>query len=1252
MNLARSIISPRTSPRTMPRTGTRPEPHSLPRLVTRLMPRLVIAGAIGASLFSSLGSTRLWWLLTSAHAAASDDATEFPDLEAFAKALVKATPGVRFETFGLAAGAPPRPLIVLADPPATPSTAKAPKPGGANDRLVVLAVADLSGDDGESREGLLRLARELAQANSRPLLRDVVVLLAPLPRTNPVAGQTPAASPAPAAATSNPIDWRREFAALADPDSRALVQLAREWKPDLVLEFRRPAATQPSTLPLPRFGAEYFASGPAHGIVATIAGDGSLRQRGDIARAMAKTVVEFAASNKPALRAAPQVAVAPTPLWKRTRPMLRIEPAATAGSYVVRGLPMTPAAGTPSPMTPSTGTPVPNAETNATSVPAPQDMPFAYLLPASAVAAAETLQRHGFVVETLREDIELELAIPRRASPNRATAPKDVAPTNSAPTNSAPTNSAPTAANDASSRPLALAVTWRGERRRVDAGTILVRGATPLAPLLAQLLEPESDVGFAAWRLLDAPVGEDWPVCRLLEHAPLLTATKRPPPERRAAPQRVTFDLWQRGAVNLHGDIFPACQWLDEEHYLQRREGRLWRIHAATGRWSAFPANVEPLLKSIASLPGIGGNRAEGIVRNVDSRLNADRTAFLFEFSNDLYYARLDGSRSVRLTTTPQREELATFSPDGHFVAFVRDLNVFVIDVATGSERQLTTDGGGRVRCGKADWVYYEELFMRDWRAYWWSPDSQRIAFLRIDDGPVLDFTVIDPVPPRQPTELTPYPKAGDALPLVQLGCVSIAGGPPVWAKLEDYPPPETLISRAGFTADGKQVFAHVLNRQQTRLDYVVADPATGATRRLFRETTKAWVDDHGAPLFLADGGLLFLSERDGYRHLYRYAADGQLVGPVTSGPWEVRGQPWLTKDQRWLHFSGTRDGWLGSQDYRLPLPDPMAMAATMTGTATAVANADAIERLTAEGGTHATQWNGAGTLCIDRRGDLTTPARAALIGPNGQRLRTLDNNPAAGRESFVLGRVERLEIPAAGGFTLDALLFYPSDFDERRRYPVWIKTYGGPHMPSVRDAWEGGRVEDHAHANAGFLVLRIDPRSASGKGAAATWTAYKQLGKQELADLEEAIRWLGKRPYVASDRVGLSGYSYGGFLTCYALTHSKLFAAGVAGAPVTDWRNYDAIYTERYMDTPQNNPAGYAASSVVAAARELNGKLLLAHGVMDDNVHVQNSLQLLGALQDANKFVETQFYPRARHGVPQGHFSRLTFDFMVRHLR
>jgi dipeptidyl-peptidase-4 len=505
---------------------------------------------------------------------------------------------------------------------------------------------------------------------------------------------------------------------------------------------------------------------------------------------------------------------------------------------------------------------------------------------------------------------------------------------------------------------------------------------------------------------------------------------------------------------------------------LQRREGQLWRIHAATGRWEPFPANPEPLVRSLAKLEGIGPARAAGIIRNLDSRMNADHSAFLFEFSNDLFYARLDGSRSVRLTTTPQREELASFSPDDQFIAFVRDLNLYVIEVATGIERQLTTDGGGRVRCGKADWVYYEELFFRDWRTYWWSPDSKRIAFLRTDDGPVLDFTVIDPVPPRQPTELTPYPKAGDALPLVSLGCVEVAGGPPVWAKLDGYPQPETLISRAGFTLDGKQMFAHVLNRQQTWLDFIVTDPATGDAKRLFRETTRAWVDDHGPPVFLKDGGFLFLSERDGYRHLYRYSADGQLIGPVTSGPWEVRGQPWLAKkvrspadtsskeaatkdekseDAEWLYFASTRDGWLGSQDYRLPLRDPADCSSSSSSSSSSPspspstspsspmssprASANGVvaqgaiermslERLTKESGTHATQWNRVGTLCVDRRGDLTTPARVALISGDGKRVRTLDSNPAVERESFLLGRVERLEIPAAGGFTLVGILF------------------------------------------------------------------------------------------------------------------------------------------------------------------------------------------------------------------------------------
>jgi dipeptidyl-peptidase 4 len=236
-------------------------------------------------------------------------------------------------------------------------------------------------------------------------------------------------------------------------------------------------------------------------------------------------------------------------------------------------------------------------------------------------------------------------------------------------------------------------------------------------------------------------------------------------------------------------------------------------------------------------------------------------------------------------------------------------------------------------------------------------------------------------------------------------------------------------------------------------------------------------------------------------------------------------------------------------------------------------------------------------------------------------------------------------------GFVVEGSLLKPADFNAERRYPVWFMTYGGPHAPTVHDNWARRRADDEVLAHLGFLVFRCDPRSASGKGACSTWTAYRQLGVQELADIESAIGWLTQHPFVDASRIGMSGHSYGGFMTAYALTHSKLFAAGIAGAPVTDWRNYDTIYTERYMNTPQENPDGYGATSVVKAARNLHGKLLLLHGLMDDNVHVQNSVQLVQELQRADKDFEVMFYPRARHPIAGKHYQRLIVDFMRRTL-
>jgi dipeptidyl-peptidase-4 len=266
-----------------------------------------------------------------------------------------------------------------------------------------------------------------------------------------------------------------------------------------------------------------------------------------------------------------------------------------------------------------------------------------------------------------------------------------------------------------------------------------------------------------------------------------------------------------------------------------------------------------------------------------------------------------------------------------------------------------------------------------------------------------------------------------------------------------------------------------------------------------------------------------------------------------------------------------------------------------------------------------------------------------------------LDTNPVYAREEYRFGQYELVQIPTADGTVLEGSLVKPPDFDPGRRYPVWFMTYGGPHAPTIHDAWGGRRVPDRVPdqvlAQMGFVVFRCDPRSASGKGACSTWTAYRQLGVQELKDIEAAIHWLTQKAYIDPARIGMSGSSYGGFMTLYALTHSKLFAAGISTAPVTDWHNYDSIYTERYMSTPQDNPKGYEATSVVKSAGKLHGKLLLVHGLMDDNVHVQNSVQLIDALQRLDKDFTVMVYPRARHGVRSEHYRRMTIEFMARAL-
>ena len=682
----------------------------------------------------------------------------------------------------------------------------------------------------------------------------------------------------------------------------------------------------------------------------------------------------------------------------------------------------------------------------------------------------------------------------------------------------------------------------------------------------------------------------------------------------------------------LSGDAISEFDWLEDgEHYLQLRDGKVWKIEARTGKAEAFP-EPSAMAKALGELPTVGESRGRDWAKG---RLNMDekRTGAFFTHENDLYYARVDGTLACRLTATPEPEEMPVFSPNGEFVAFVRNNDLWVVDVRTQTERRLTTGGTDLLRNGKADWVYFEEIFHRNWRTFWWSPDSQRIAFMRIDSSQEPRYYLTDDKDLGQVLENAPYPKAGQPNPRAKLGVVTVAGGDVRWADLSGYTVDDMLISSVGWWAGSSVIYFTVQNRIQTWLDFCTLPVGGGDVKKLFRETTKAWVEVLADPKFLKDGSFLFQSERDGWRHLYHYGADGQLKKRITEGGFEVRGLVRVDEESGWVYFSGTKDSPISSNLYRVPL------------------GGGEIERLTIEAGSHAATLAPKGTLFVDSWSSHKQPARVVLrdaAHPSAV-VRTLDANPVYALEEYALGSFELFQITGDNGEVYEAAICKPGNFDPGKKYPLWFTTYGGPHAPSVSDSWSGGRAWDQILAAKGIIVLRADNSTASGKGAISTWPAYKQMGVEECADVERIIHWVKSQPWVDENRIGMSGHSFGGFLTAYCLTHTKLFASGIAGAPVTDWREYDSIYTERYMDTPQNNPEGYEKTSVIAAAKNLHGRLLILHGTIDDNVHPQNTIRLERALQEANMPFEMMIYPGNRHGISGRHNNRQIYDFIQR---
>jgi dipeptidyl-peptidase-4 len=703
------------------------------------------------------------------------------------------------------------------------------------------------------------------------------------------------------------------------------------------------------------------------------------------------------------------------------------------------------------------------------------------------------------------------------------------------------------------------------------------------------------------------------------------------------------FDPVKR--VNFGGTT-PNVRWLkDGNHYLLTNEAsrrdvpRLQKVDAATGEAVPF-FDAAKMQAAFAALPGMSALDARQLSNRGSYQMNPSETAVLINWANDLFYYEFGSDRAIRLTSTPDEEVGEGFSPDGRMVSFVRDNNLYVEDLGMQRrERALTRDGGPKIFNGRLDWVYQEELYGRgNFGAYWWSPDSQSLAYLRFDERPVPEFTVVDHIPYDQILEVTSYPKAGDPNPIVKLGVVNVIGGDTRWIDTFKYEPTDLLISRVTWSPDSKKVVFQAQNREQTFLDLNFADARDGKSSNVIHETTKAWVSAIDDPTWLVDGSFLWQSERSGWRHLYHYAADGKLIKQVTDGRWEVRSLEGVDDKNGLVYFSGTEHSHIAAQGYSIKLDG--------TG----------LTRLTATEGTHRIDVSPANNFFIDSWSDINTPTQLRLFDSTGKLLRVIAENKVDALKQYKLGTTELLQVKTRDGFVMDAMMIKPPDFDPKKKYPVMTFTYSGPHAPQVRNGWGATTYMWHQLlAQKGYIVWVCDNRTASGKGAESTWPVYKNFGELELKDLEDGVSWLKTQSYVDGSRIGIWGWSYGGFMTSYALTHSQSFKLGISGGTVADWRDYDSIYTERYMGTPQNNPEGYKKSSPVTAAKNLHGKLLLIHGAIDDNVHMANTIQFIYELQKAGKQFQLMVYPKSRHGVTDPllltHMRQMMTDFIVANL-
>ncbi|HJV03010.1 MAG TPA: S9 family peptidase [Burkholderiaceae bacterium] len=559
-------------------------------------------------------------------------------------------------------------------------------------------------------------------------------------------------------------------------------------------------------------------------------------------------------------------------------------------------------------------------------------------------------------------------------------------------------------------------------------------------------------------------------------------------------------------------------------------------------------------------------------------------------------------------------------SPRGRYVSFVRDQNLFVIELATGKEHQLTTDGGGTIHNGEAEFVAQEE--MGQTTGYYWAPDDSAIAYKRYDESPVPVARRFEIFADRTDVVEQRYPAAGDPNVLVQLMIVSPATGER--RKVDLGPNPDIYLVRADWSASARALLFQRQSRDQKTLELVSVDTATLAQRVLLTETAPTWVGIHDDLRFLAnDAGFIWSSERSGRNHLYLYDMDGKLLHAISSGNWGIDNLLAVDEQAGKVYVSANRDAVIDRQTYALALDG---------------STADHPQRITQADGWHDAAFARNGEVFVDTWSDPDTPPQVSIRRADGSMVAWLEHNelnsshPYARYKNAHL-RTEYGTLKAKDGQTLYYSLLKPANFNQFKKYPVFLSTYGGPHAQHVARKW--GNLFDQYMAQQGFVVFRLDNRGSFRRERAFTDAIYRQLGKVEVEDQLTGIAWLGQQSYVDAKRIGVFGWSYGGFMTLRLLAAaSDKIALGVSVAPVTDWSLYDTHYTEQFMSTPKDNADGYRDSGVYAHLDGLKSPLLLMHGMADDNVLFTNTTRMIDALVNRNVHFELMTYPGGKHGM------------------